>query len=112
MGPRVGPQPHLPLVVEIQPGERDARRQARRAGRAPETLPALGPAIAGIRVLMDMRLIQIDQEMLIALGSRDQVPHALNERLPPLRAGPSQKLLGLLPRPLEAVQGRADRLAT
>src|SRR5436309_1744480 len=31
---------------------------------------------------------------------------------PPLRIGPSQKLLGLLPRHPEAVQGSADRLAT
>src|SRR3712207_4137114 len=50
--------------------------------------------------------------MLIALCSRDQVPNALNKGLPPLRAGPAQKLLGFLPRQLEAVQGRTDRLAT
>jgi hypothetical protein len=50
--------------------------------------------------------------MLIALCSRDQVPNTLNKGLPPLRAGPAQQLLGFLPRQLEAVQGRAHRLAT
>src|SRR4051795_7316262 len=50
--------------------------------------------------------------MWLALGSRDQVPNALNKGLPPLRAGPAEQLLGLLPRQREAVQGCADCLAT
>src|SRR5215210_4912177 len=49
--------------------------------------------------------------MLIALCSREQVPNALDKGLPPLRVGSAQQLLGFLPRQLEAVQGRADRLA-
>ena len=61
---------------------------------------------------MDVRLIDVDQQMLLALCSRDQVPNALNKGLPPLRAGPAEQLLGFLPRQLKAVQGRADRLAT
>src|SRR5215210_5467330 len=73
---------------------------------------ALGPAVAEIRVLVDVRLIHVDQQMLIGLCSREQVPNALNKGLPPLRAGPAEQLLGFLPRQLEAVQGRADRLAT
>ncbi len=60
---------------------------------------------------MDVCLIQGDQQMLIALCSREQVPNALNKRLPVLRVGPAEQLLGLLPGQLEAVQGRADRLA-
>src|SRR4051812_49441929 len=50
--------------------------------------------------------------MPIALGARQHALELLEERLPPLRVGPSQQLLGLLPRQLAAVQDRADRLAT
>src|SRR4051795_2311310 len=48
----------------------------------------------------------------VALSAGQHIPEPLDKGLPPLRIGPSQKLLGLLPRHLEAVQGRADRLAT
>src|SRR3982751_1087205 len=61
---------------------------------------------------MDVRLIQIDQQMLVALGAVQQALELLDERLSLLRIGPSQQLLGFLPRQREAVQGRADRLAT
>src|SRR4051794_39211302 len=50
--------------------------------------------------------------MPIALGAGQNLLELLEERLSPLRIGPSQQLLGLLPRQLAAVQGRADRLAT
>src|SRR3954464_9223209 len=50
--------------------------------------------------------------MLVALGSREQVPNALDKGLPPLWVGPAQQLLGFLPRQLAAVQDPADRLAT
>src|SRR3982751_2874004 len=112
VGRRKGPQPHLPLIVEVEPVERDARRQARRAGGNPEALTALAPAVAEIAILMDVCLVEKDHEMLVALGSREQVSNSLEERLSPLRVGPAQQLLGFLPRQLEAVQGRADRLAT
>jgi hypothetical protein len=49
--------------------------------------------------------------MPIALGAVQHALELLDERLSPLRIGPAQKLLGLLPGQLEAVQGRADRLA-
>src|SRR3954465_12170165 len=58
---------------------------------------------------MDVRLIQIDQQVLVALGAREQVPNARDERLPSLWVGPAEQLLGFLPRQLAAVQGRADR---
>jgi hypothetical protein len=61
---------------------------------------------------MDVRLVEKDHERLVALGSREQVSKALDERLSPLRVGPAQQLLGFLPRQREAVQGRADGLAT
>jgi hypothetical protein len=50
--------------------------------------------------------------MLVVLGAVQHALELLDERLPPLRVGPAQQLLGFLPRQLEAVQGRADRLAT
>src|SRR4051812_50118952 len=50
--------------------------------------------------------------MSIALGTVQHALELLDERLPPLRVGPAEQLLGLLPRQLAAVQGCADRLAT
>jgi hypothetical protein len=61
--------------------------------------------------LVDGRLIDVDQEVLIALCSREQVPNALDERLPPLRVGSAEPRLGCLPGQLEAMPRRADRLA-
>src|SRR3954452_10765170 len=49
--------------------------------------------------------------MPIALSAGQNILELLDERLSPLRIGPSQQLLGFLPRQLAAVQGRADRLA-
>src|SRR3954453_586625 len=82
----------------------------------PEALPALGPAVPEIRVLVDVRLIHIDHAMPIALGALQHALELLEERLPPLWVGPAEQLLGFLPRQLPrqlaAVQDRADRLAT
>jgi hypothetical protein len=49
--------------------------------------------------------------MPIALSAGQNIPELLDKGLPPLRIGPSQQLLGFLPRQLAAVQGCADRLA-
>src|SRR2546423_8384921 len=49
--------------------------------------------------------------MSIALSAGQNILELLEERLSPLRVGPAQQLLGLLPGQLEAVQSRADRLA-
>src|SRR4051794_14829760 len=49
--------------------------------------------------------------MPIALGAGQNILELLDERLPSLRVGPAQQLLGFLPRQLAAMQGRADRLA-
>src|SRR4051812_39534983 len=49
--------------------------------------------------------------MPIALSAGQNIPELLDKDLPPLRIGPSQQLLGFLPRQLAAVQGCADRLA-
>src|SRR4051812_50125432 len=50
--------------------------------------------------------------MPIALSAGQNILELLEERLSPLRVGPAQQLLGLLPGQLAAVQSRADRLAT
>src|SRR5215212_5428927 len=50
--------------------------------------------------------------MPIALGALQHALELLDERLPSLRVGPAQQLLGFLPRQLAAVQDHADRLAT
>src|SRR5215218_7628285 len=59
-----------------------------------------------------MRLIHVDQEVLVTLGAGQHALEPLDKGLPLLRIGPSQQLLGFLPRQREAVQGRPDRLAT
>jgi hypothetical protein len=101
VGPRIGPQPPLAFVGQIKAVEGDARGQARRTRIDPEALPALGPAGAEVRVRVDMRLIQGDQQMPIALGTGQQALEAPDKGLPPLRVGSAQQLLGFLPGQLE-----------
>jgi hypothetical protein len=60
---------------------------------------------------MDVRLIQVDQKVPVALGIGQHVLELLDKRLPPRRVGPAEQLLGLLPAQAQAVQGGADRLA-
>jgi hypothetical protein len=51
---------------------------------------ALAPAGAEVRVLVDVGLIHVDQEeVLVALGADQHTLEPLDERLPPLRVGPS-----------------------
>ena len=61
---------------------------------------------------MDVRFVEVDQEMPIALRAREQILNAFDESLPPRRIGSAEQLLGLLPREVEVVQSRPDRLAT
>src|SRR4051794_41314204 len=49
--------------------------------------------------------------MPIALGTVQHALELLDKGLPPLRVGPAEQLLGLLPRQLAAVHDRADPLA-
>jgi hypothetical protein len=60
---------------------------------------------------VDVCLIHVDQQVLVALGAIQHALKLLDERLSPLRIGPSQQLLGFLPRQLAAMESRADRLA-
>ena len=60
---------------------------------------------------MDVRFVQVDQQMAVALGTGQQILDLLDKGLPALRIGPAEQLLGLLPRQPQAMQGGADRLA-
>src|ERR671927_1421563 len=72
---------------------------------------ARAPAVAEIGVLMDVRLIKIDQHMPVALSVGQQTRKPLYKSPPSLRISAAKQLPGLLPGKLEPVQGRADRLA-
>ncbi len=49
----------------------------------PEALAPRRSAIAEIGLLMDVRLIEVDQPMSILLGTGQQILHLREERLPP-----------------------------
>ena len=61
---------------------------------------------------MKVSLIEIDQEVAVALGAGQQVLEAVDESLSVLRIRAAEQLFGLLPRQRKAVQGRPDGLAT
>src|SRR3954447_26531502 len=69
---------------------------------------------------MDVRLVEKDHAMPIALSAGQHALELLDKGMPPLWVGPDEQLLGLLPRQLPrqlarqlaAGQDRADRLAT
>jgi hypothetical protein len=61
---------------------------------------------------VDVRFIDVDQQVPVALGAGQHALELFDKGLPPLGVGPAQQLLGFLPRQLEAVQGYPDRLAT
>jgi hypothetical protein len=68
--------------------------------------------MAEVSVLVNVSLIEIDQEVAVALGAGQQVLEAVDESLSLLRIRAAEQLFGLLPRQREAVQGRPDGLAT
>ena len=76
-----------------------------------EALAALAPAIAEVNILMDMRLIEVDQVMALIARAVQQGTDPGDESLPLLRLGATEQLVGLLPRQLELVQRAADGLA-
>jgi hypothetical protein len=112
VGARVGPQPHRPFVVEIEPIEGELGRQARRVGGDPETLAARCPAIAEIGLLVDMRFVPVNQQVAVTLRASQQVLDLFDKGLPLLRIGPAEQLLGLFPGLVETAQRGPDRLAT
>jgi len=76
----------------------------------PKALTARRPAIAEAGILVDVRLIEVDQQMPVVLGVLQPILRLHEERRPPLRIGSAEQLAGLLPRQLQSVQGTADRL--
>src|SRR4051794_38030373 len=60
---------------------------------------------------MDMRLIAIDQVMVLIARTIQQCAELGNESLPLLRISPTEQLVGFLPRQLEPVQCPADGFA-
>ena len=80
-------------------------------GGDPEAPAALRPAVAEPGILMDVRLVEVDQQMPVVLGTRQQAPDLLDEGLPASRVSPAEQLFGLLPRQPQATEGSADRLA-
>src|SRR3954470_1530362 len=66
---------------------------------------------AEIGILMDVGLIEVDQPMVVLLGTGQQASDLLDKGLSALRVGLAEQFAGLLPRQLQAMQGAADRLA-
>jgi hypothetical protein len=60
---------------------------------------------------VEVRLVEKDHQMLVALGTLQHALELLEERLSLLWIGPAEQLFGLLPRQLAAVQNSPDRLA-
>ena len=60
---------------------------------------------------MDVRLVEEDQEVPVALRPGQHVPELLDERPAPRGVGPTEQLLALLPAQAQAVQGGTDGLA-
>jgi hypothetical protein len=60
---------------------------------------------------VNVRLVQVDQQVPVARGLGQHALQLLDERLPPRRIGPAEQLLGLLPAQPQAMQRGADGLA-
>jgi hypothetical protein len=60
---------------------------------------------------VDVRFVQGDQPMAVALGSGEEILDRFDKGRPALRVGAAEPLFGLLPRQSQALQGSADRLA-
>src|SRR5215208_4386196 len=76
-----------------------------------EGCAAHAPAMAGIDILMDMGLIEIDQWVPLPLRTVEQRAQLRDEPRPPRGIGTAQQLAGFLPGQVEPVQGGTDALA-
>ena len=97
VGAGIRPEPHFTLVVEIETVKRELVRQTRRGRGNPEAPAALRPAIAEIGILVDVRFVQVDQEMAVVPGTGQQILDLLDKGPPALRISPAEQLFGLLP---------------
>jgi len=59
---------------------------------------------------MNVRLIQVDEKVLVTLSRGQHALELLDERLPPHRVGATEQLLGLLPAQVQTMQRGADGL--
>ena len=75
-----------------------------------EALAALRPAVPQIGILMNMRLVQVNQQMTVARGAVQHRLQALQEGLPLGRVGAAEQLPGLLPGQFQPMQRGADGL--
>jgi hypothetical protein len=60
---------------------------------------------------MDVRLVEVDQQVPLAPGIGQHALEPLDERLPSCRAGAAKQLLGLLPAQVQAMLSGTDGLA-
>jgi len=67
VAPRVGPHAHLGLVVQVEPVEGALGRQPGRVGAG--ALATRRPAVAEVGILVDVRLVNVDQQVLVAPSS-------------------------------------------
>ena len=111
VGSWIGPPTHLPLIVHVQSLKRALGRQAGRGGMDPEALAALRPARSQVRILGDMRLVQVDPPMAVARRAVQHRLQALQESLALGRIGPTEPLLGRRPRQVQPMQRGAEGLA-
>src|SRR3954469_11132677 len=111
VGAPIGPEPHRAFVVEIETVKRELVRQTWRVRGDPQALAALRPAVAEVGILVDVRFVQVDQEMAVALGTGEEILDLLDKGLPALRIGSAEQLFGLLPRQSQTMKGGADGLA-
>jgi hypothetical protein len=72
-----------------------------------EALAALRPAVPQIGILMNMRLVQVNQQMTVARGAVQHRLQALQQGLP---LGRVEQLPGLLPGQFQPMQRGADGL--
>src|SRR3954463_6417567 len=79
VGPGIRPEPHFTFVVEIKAVERELVRQTRRGRGNPEAPAALRPAIAEIGILVNVRFVQVDQQMAVALGTGEEILDLLDK---------------------------------
>ena len=76
-----------------------------------EALAALAPAVAEVGILVEVRLVEVDQHVPVALGALQHGAHLLQEGGAPIGVGATQQLPRLLPGQIEPAQGGAEGLA-
>ena len=97
------------IMLTDAPGKRGVWVSFPYAAGAPEVMRT--PAVAEVDILVDVRFIEVDQMVAVALGAVQQGTQLLDEGCPPSWIGTAKQLAGLLPRQAKPVQGGADGFA-